>query len=1447
MKMLKWIVLAIYVPLPIFGAPVHEGPRELDVIADVDVAVCGGGFAAAGAAIAAKQAGASVFVVMPRQNPADDIVSCRRLWRNPDDEGLDDDVFATTVPVTDRPQFSYVPSVEPDSKHPDANRTLLSDGNWGSVEKETVQYNSDVEWAIAPEDGAYGITSITVHYHVKSNYGSNGFSVYKDGVELPGTSETTSNSAYYTWRWESVEPVPVGEFVLKASLKQGCTRQLIGEIIIGSNGRFGTDAATPLSYSRAIDGVLQTAQVPYLTGAQVVDVLKNTNGEVRGIVIADRSGRQAIIAKTIVDATEWGAAVRKFAELRSAETNETVFTRTITISSESAIEASEGYTMEEKPCAVKTATISPHDLHPARRTFTYGLKTVAFSKAFEFTRTDYLLVNAINQEMRDALWDRTVVDESEKPFFVPPERICSVGGPVTSWTGARSLGLESLRPVGHGNVWVVGMMADVGRDIAERLSYPGVGWIVGRRVGAEAASVAARMGSGGNLSCGRESACGDGVGVVGGERVVEASGGTFAAVKARPSVRYLGGELEELGDVDVLVVGGGTAGGPAAIGASGEGKSVFVAEWLFTMGGVGTEGRIGRYYNGDIRGFTKEIDKYSKGESALGDCFYASKAEFFRRRARSGGANVVFGALAEGAVVSEGGASGVRRVRGAVIVLPDGRRGVVRAKAVVDATGNADVAAAAGAETVFLEAGEFAMQGSAASGQVLGESYRNSDVGFLNTPDALDISNFAKRARKGLGEKAWNLSNVIAGSRERRRIVGDWVVTELDEMCSRRYGDTIMHGMSNYDMHGFTTSSLMMFFETTHTEKFTSDLPYRALLPRNLEGVLVTGLAVSATRDAMPIIRMQPDVQNQGYAAGLAAAMGSDAGSLRGVDIKALQRRLVADGCLDERVLTDTDGLPSGLGLEEAATGLAADFRTLPVLLAFPDESKGLLASAYEAEASGSNKVAKACALMLLGDDRGFDDVTNALADCAYMSGKNFRGLGNFGRQTTFDDCLVFSLAHSQDARAEGVLAAYANKLSDEASGEPVALSHWRMLTLAAERLRSARIAANIALAAERRKALVEGFAKTGEVDAVSYSGENANDGERTKVLRELAELRARSRFGDSAAKARLGAYLDDYRRIYSNWARLALDRADIGRIVGVWKDANTVELNLGSPAEPVSWAGTLEVSDATLRFIATSDAVESGDWSFALLEGGDFEPVAPLAGSGAAELDKRAKRDAEWLAANVPAWRFDSANNGSGITVDRGYFASDSRIGEGNHAAFLFNSSGNGVISHGLTLEAEAECAVMFDIMSACYNGTEYNAAISVSVDGNCVTNLAAAKISSWSSSQIDLGVLAAGKHTLSLTLGAGSNIRALVDNVRLGKRVQNHESAEFPPDLLKQLKLKLGEATNVVLDGDFRLEIGSLHRDGRRIYGELRSTSPGGGEGVLFARPVSFMITIK
>ena len=82
-----------------------------------------------------------------------------------------------------------------------------------------------------------------------------------------------------------------------------------------------------------------------------------------------------------------------------------------------------------------------------------------------------------------------------------------------------------------------------------------------------------------------------------------------------------------------------------------------------------------------------------------------------------------------------------------------------------------------------------------------------------------------------------------------------------------------------------------------------------------------------ADRDAMTLVRMQPDLQNQGYAVGAAAAMAvlRARGKVRDIDIKALQRELVRKNCLEQRVIKDVDSFPlSEDTIQEAVKTLEA-------------------------------------------------------------------------------------------------------------------------------------------------------------------------------------------------------------------------------------------------------------------------------------------------------------------------------------------------------------------------------------------------------------------------------------------------------------------------------------------------------------------------------------------
>jgi hypothetical protein len=77
------------------------------------------------------------------------------------------------------------------------------------------------------------------------------------------------------------------------------------------------------------------------------------------------------------------------------------------------------------------------------------------------------------------------------------------------------------------------------------------------------------------------------------------------------------------------------------------------------------------------------------------------------------------------------------------------------------------------------------------------------------------------------------------------------------------------------------------------------DVPFRCLVPKTLEGVLVAGRCISATREAAGSARMGAQCMAYGQAAGTAAALAArDRIAPRSVDVRTLRRTLADQGAI---------------------------------------------------------------------------------------------------------------------------------------------------------------------------------------------------------------------------------------------------------------------------------------------------------------------------------------------------------------------------------------------------------------------------------------------------------------------------------------------------------------------------------------------------------------------
>ena len=591
-------------------------------------------------------------------------------------------------------------------------------------------------------------------------------------------------------------------------------------------------------------------------------------------------------------------------------------------------------------------------------------------------------------------------------------------------------------------------------------------------------------------------------------------------------------DLPVLASCDVVVAGGGTGGGPAAVAAARSGAKTILVEYQNVLGGVISEGRIGGYggyYDGNVCGYTKELERSECAFGRGAKCIYFfARSETLRREIVRRGGEVWLGTMVAGARTADG------RLTGVVVVLPDGTRGVVRCKAAVDATGNSDLAAAAGAETEFISADELSLQGCGMAGQPLGSACINSDIGFVDETDAADLCFFALRSRLNLPDRVWNQSSLV-DSRERRRIVGDFRITPIDLLLNRRYPDVVCSARSSFDTHGQTSHPVFFIRDTgVHGDFVCAQVPYRALLPKGVEGLLVTGLGISAHRDSMPVLRMKADIQNQGYAAGLAAAMAAADGVMpRQIDVRRLQRRLVEMGNIVPEALGWQDTLPvSDAAMRSAVGRIRNGYDGLPEVMSDPARAIPLL----RAEPGFECVHVRA----LLGDPTAADGMIAKLRDVSWDAGWNYKGMSQYLRSVGTVDRYVIAAGRTKAKAALPVL----DRLASELAGASE-YSHFRALALAYESIGDPRGAA--ALTRLMKLPGVGGHAVAPDaIPPIPGYADPPTNAERSDCLRELCVARALYRLGDAdgLGKRALEAYSRDPRRAYANHARKVLAQA---------------------------------------------------------------------------------------------------------------------------------------------------------------------------------------------------------------------------------------------------------------------------------------------------------------
>ena len=379
-------------------------------------------------------------------------------------------------------------------------------------------------------------------------------------------------------------------------------------------------------------------------------------------------------------------------------------------------------------------------------------------------------------------------------------------------------------------------------------------------------------------------------------------------------------ELPVLHTTDVLVVGGGPAGVSAAVAAKRTGVEVTLVERYGYFGGQWTGGLVlvvmamnGKARNRVTCGIGEELlQRLDKMDQAVtghqpgtlptvdAEALKYVMAEMIREA----GVKVFLDCWGVDAVM-EGDT-----VRGAVFESKSGRQAIL-AKMVVDATGDGDVFAAAGAEYEHLK-------------------YHIGLVCRIGGLDKVDVGKLPKEAKRRLGSPtpvpgvrwvnmggppadALNVADLTRLEMDHRRQI--W--RNLEEIRKIPGGEKA-YLLETAPQLGVRISRVLagtkrLMYEDAKADKALPDvigfggmcydlknewqIPYGALVPVKVENILAAGRCISAERKVLDPMRLIAPCFVTGHAAGAAAALAvKDGCRPRDVEVPKLQKLLKAQG-----------------------------------------------------------------------------------------------------------------------------------------------------------------------------------------------------------------------------------------------------------------------------------------------------------------------------------------------------------------------------------------------------------------------------------------------------------------------------------------------------------------------------------------------------------------------
>ncbi len=429
---------------------------------------------------------------------------------------------------------------------------------------------------------------------------------------------------------------------------------------------------------------------------------------------------------------------------------------------------------------------------------------------------------------------------------------------------------------------------------------------------------------------------------------------------------------ELYGTFDVVVLGGGPAGIAAAVAAGRAGAATLLIERYGFLGGMGTAAGVtnfcGLHANrfGDISQVVHGIaDDLLAGIASL-DGLKAPHTIFGKIQAQAydtaaykiaadqllldAGVKILFHAVGAG-VVSAGS------VIDALLVETKSGRRAVRGRVFIDASGDGDLAAWAGAPyelgdgagtmmfpSTMFRINDVDREAAAARAwepipEIMDRATRetgrkfprktpiirpqnheiewranitqvaNADGTAVDGTDADQLSRGEIEGRRQVRDTFEFLRQSVPafasayivdlppqlGIRETRRVVGDYQLSEDDVLRCASFSDTI--GVNGWPVEDHVAGDVLFRWPDIPGSRGFNHLPFRMLLPQEVDNLFVAGRCASMTHGGQSAARVSGACFVMGEAAGTAAAMVAGGNGLcRSVDVATLQAALTKNG-----------------------------------------------------------------------------------------------------------------------------------------------------------------------------------------------------------------------------------------------------------------------------------------------------------------------------------------------------------------------------------------------------------------------------------------------------------------------------------------------------------------------------------------------------------------------